>query len=164
MGGSLCARSKINSFITKFASKGTWPWAILGSRSLVPPLGVHLLWLTGKGRRRKVGNGDLGAERWWQGTVEPRWRKNFETKAKELCFWQYWGLNSGPMPWATPPSLFCKGFFQDSISQTICPCWPQTLILLICASWVARITGMSHWCLALFYFLSKMFIMKCFKE
>jgi hypothetical protein len=22
----------------------------------------------------------------------------------------YWGLNSGPIPWATPPALFCDGF------------------------------------------------------
>jgi hypothetical protein len=28
---------------------------------------------------------------------------------------------------------------------TICLGWPQTAVLLISASWVARITGMSHW-------------------
>jgi hypothetical protein len=30
-------------------------------------------------------------------------------------------------------------------SQTICPGWPQTVILLISASQVARSTGVSHW-------------------
>jgi hypothetical protein len=34
--------------------------------------------------------------------------------------------------------------FQDRFSQTICQGWLQTSILLISASWVARITGMSH--------------------
>jgi hypothetical protein len=34
------------------------------------------------------------------------------------------------------------------VSWTICPDWPQTSILLISASQVARIKSMSHWCLA----------------
>jgi hypothetical protein len=25
---------------------------------------------------------------------------------------QYFGLNSGPTPWAIPPALFCEGFFS----------------------------------------------------
>jgi hypothetical protein len=29
--------------------------------------------------------------------------------------------------------------------QTICPGWLWTAFFLISASWVARITGMSHW-------------------
>jgi hypothetical protein len=33
-------------------------------------------------------------------------------------------------------------------SSTVCPSWPQTSILLISASQVARIIGMSHRCLA----------------
>jgi hypothetical protein len=65
-----------------------------------------------------------------------------------IFFLWYWSLNSGPIPWATPPALFCEVFFQDKVSQTICPGWLQTAIFLIYASWVARITGMSHWCLA----------------
>jgi hypothetical protein len=36
------------------------------------------------------------------------------------------------------------GFFQDRILWTIFPDWLQTMILLISASWVARITGVSH--------------------
>jgi hypothetical protein len=37
----------------------------------------------------------------------------------------YWDLNSGPIPWATPPALFCvcNGFFQDRFSGTICLVW-----------------------------------------
>jgi hypothetical protein len=58
---------------------------------------------------------------------------------------QYWGLNSGPAPWATPPVLFRDGFFQDRVSWTICPSWLWTEILLISISWIARITGVSHW-------------------
>jgi hypothetical protein len=59
-------------------------------------------------------------------------------------FWWNWGLNSGPSPWATPPTLFYDRYFQDSVSQTICPGWLWTTILLISASGVARITGVSH--------------------
>jgi hypothetical protein len=40
--------------------------------------------------------------------------------------------------------LFCVGFFWDRVSWTICPGWFQTTMLLISASWVARIIGMSH--------------------
>jgi hypothetical protein len=34
-------------------------------------------------------------------------------------FWQYWDLNPGAIPWATPPFLFCDGFFEDRFSWTI---------------------------------------------
>jgi hypothetical protein len=37
------------------------------------------------------------------------------------------------------------GFFQERVSQTIRTVWLQTVILLISAFQVARITGMSHW-------------------
>jgi hypothetical protein len=40
--------------------------------------------------------------------------------------------------------FFCDGFFWDKVSQTICPGCLWTSILLISASWVARITGVSH--------------------
>jgi hypothetical protein len=41
-------------------------------------------------------------------------------------------------------SPFCSGYFGDGISWNICQCWPQTSILPISASQIARITGMSH--------------------
>jgi hypothetical protein len=50
---------------------------------------------------------------------------------------QYWGLNSGPTTWATPPAHFCDRFFWDWVLQTICLVW---------LSRVARITGVSHQC------------------
>jgi hypothetical protein len=34
------------------------------------------------------------------------------------------------------------------VSWTVCPGWPPTVIALISASQLARITGMSHSCLA----------------
>jgi hypothetical protein len=41
--------------------------------------------------------------------------------------------------------LFCVGYFQDRVSQTICPCWLQTSILLmVSVSQVVRIRGKSH--------------------
>jgi hypothetical protein len=60
-------------------------------------------------------------------------------------FFLYWDLNSGPSPWVTSPALFCDGFFQDGVSWTICLGWLRTMILLISASWVARMIGVSHW-------------------
>jgi hypothetical protein len=44
------------------------------------------------------------------------------------------------------------------VSQTICPGWLETSILLISASWVARITGMSHWHWAQVCFLKAVYI------
>jgi hypothetical protein len=56
-----------------------------------------------------------------------------------------WLLSRYFTTWATSPTLFCVGFFWDTVSQTSCLGWLQTVILLISASWVARIAGMSHW-------------------
>jgi hypothetical protein len=47
-------------------------------------------------------------------------------------------------------SFFCVVFFQDRVSTTICPGWLQTAILLISDTWVARRTGVNHWCPACF--------------
>jgi hypothetical protein len=41
-------------------------------------------------------------------------------------------------------SSFCDGLFWDRVLQTICLGCLRTVILLISASWVARITGVSH--------------------
>jgi hypothetical protein len=38
--------------------------------------------------------------------------------------------------------------FRVRISWTIAQDWLQTLILLMSASWLARIVDVSHWCLA----------------
>jgi hypothetical protein len=51
--------------------------------------------------------------------------------------------------------LFCVGFSRDRVSQTICPSWLQTVILLVSAHQVARITGVSHWRLACIQRISK---------
>jgi hypothetical protein len=67
-----------------------------------------------------------------------------------VLFLWYWGLNSSPTPLATLTALFCDGIFRDRDSLTICLGWLQTRILLISASWVTRITSVSHWCLAIF--------------
>jgi hypothetical protein len=50
-------------------------------------------------------------------------------------------------------SPFCSGYFGDGISWTICPGWLQTMILLISASQVSRIIGMSHQCPAFYLFI-----------
>jgi hypothetical protein len=41
-------------------------------------------------------------------------------------------------------SPFCSGYFGDGISRTICLGWPWISILLILASQIARITGVSY--------------------
>jgi hypothetical protein len=73
-------------------------------------------------------------------------------------FLRCWDLNSWPTPWATPPALFCDVFFQDRVLQTFCLGWLRTSILLVSASWVARITGKSHWHPALAEFLFSLFL------
>jgi hypothetical protein len=92
-----------------------------------------------------------------------RWKREVDRKRRDaedwagrwnskpfffFFFFQFLGLNSGPIPWATPQALFCDGYFRDRVSWTICSGWLWTLILLICASWIARITGVSHRCRA----------------
>jgi hypothetical protein len=39
---------------------------------------------------------------------------------------------------------FCSGYFGDGILQTVCLDWARISILLISASQVARIIGVSH--------------------
>jgi hypothetical protein len=48
-------------------------------------------------------------------------------------------------------SPFLWRVFHDRVSWTILPSWLQIAILLISASWVAGIIGMSHWHPAIFY-------------
>jgi hypothetical protein len=45
---------------------------------------------------------------------------------------------------STSPT-FCDRVFWDRVSWTICPGLVWTVILLISASWVAKITGVGHW-------------------
>jgi hypothetical protein len=47
--------------------------------------------------------------------------------------------------------FFVMDFFEMEVSQTTCLAWHQTSILLISASWVARITAISHQNLAWAY-------------
>jgi hypothetical protein len=51
--------------------------------------------------------------------------------------------------------FFVKGFFWDRVSWTICTGWFQAAILLISASWVARIAGVSYQHLALCSYFSE---------
>jgi hypothetical protein len=53
------------------------------------------------------------------------------------------GLHLEPQHHQAP--LFCAGFFRDRVLQTIWLGWLRTTVLLISVSWVARITGVSHW-------------------
>jgi hypothetical protein len=70
-------------------------------------------------------------------------------------FLQYGGLNWGPAPWATLPVFLCL-VFQDRLFWTVCPGCLWTIILLISASWVAKITGVSHRRLACFWTTQKL--------
>jgi hypothetical protein len=47
--------------------------------------------------------------------------------------------------WATTPVHFALVILEMGVSQTISLGWSQTMILLISASQVATITGVSHW-------------------
>jgi hypothetical protein len=54
------------------------------------------------------------------------------------------GLELRAYTWATPPALLLCWVFQDRVLRTICPGWLRILILLISASWVTRIIGVSR--------------------
>jgi hypothetical protein len=62
---------------------------------------------------------------------------------------QYWGLNSGPSPWATPPALFGEEFFGIGSHELFTWAGFEPWSLMISASWVARITGVSCQCPAI---------------
>jgi hypothetical protein len=66
---------------------------------------------------------------------------------------QYWDLNWGPSPWATPLALFLWGFFQYRVLQTIWLGWLRTgnrpdLCLLSSQDYRHE----THWLLACFSF------------
>jgi hypothetical protein len=70
--------------------------------------------------------------------LSPPQAENFSAHvpfSKVEIFFQYWDLNSGLSPWATPPALFYEGFFEIGSRRTICPglalnCNPPDLCLL----------------------------------
>jgi hypothetical protein len=64
----------------------------------------------------------------------------FELRASTLAMQALYHLRHSTSP------VFGVGYFQDRASWTICPGWLRNAILLISASQVARITGVSHWC------------------
>jgi hypothetical protein len=90
-------------------------------------------------------------ENYWRKVL--KWLYKFLDAGVYFFFLQYRGLNSGPSPWATPPTLVLWRVFWDRVWWTICPGSLQTAILLISASWVARITDVSHGCPALGLYL-----------
>jgi hypothetical protein len=53
-------------------------------------------------------------------------------------------LRTSTLRHSTSP-FFVMGFFQDRVLWTICSGWLWNIILLVSASLVGRITGMSHW-------------------
>jgi hypothetical protein len=59
-----------------------------------------------------------------------------------FCFTEAWTQGLHLEPHHQP--FFVKGFFKMSSHGTICPGWLWTMIFLISASWVARITGVSY--------------------
>jgi hypothetical protein len=67
-----------------------------------------------------------------------------------LFFWWAFELRASHLQsshstaWATPPAHFTLDILEMGVSQTICPGWPQTMILLISAFQEARMTGVSH--------------------
>jgi hypothetical protein len=74
------------------------------------------------------------------------WSHTSSPESRIYFFWCY-GLNSGPIPWATPPHQPCFKVecFQNKLSQTICQGWLQTMFLMISASSVNGTTSMGHW-------------------
>jgi hypothetical protein len=62
-------------------------------------------------------------------------------------------LQSRPsIAWAKPPVHFALVNLEMGVSRTVCLDLPQSAVLLISASQVAWITGVSHQCLARTYY------------
>jgi hypothetical protein len=61
-----------------------------------------------------------------------------------FCFFAVLGFELRAYTLSHSISPFLWRVFQDRVSQIICLGWLWTTILLISASWVARITGMNH--------------------
>jgi hypothetical protein len=61
----------------------------------------------------------------------------------ETGVWTQGFTLANPTTWVAPP-VYCPGYSGDEIWSAICLDCPWTIILLISASQVARITGMSH--------------------
>jgi hypothetical protein len=57
---------------------------------------------------------------------------------------QSWAWTQGLLLEPFHQPYLCEGFFWDRVSWAVCPGWVWTSILLIYASWVARLTGGSH--------------------
>jgi hypothetical protein len=57
--------------------------------------------------------------------------------------------------------FFCDGCFQDRVSQTICLSWLWIMILLISASWVAGITGVTTNTQLVFIYLTEVHCCSC---
>jgi hypothetical protein len=60
-----------------------------------------------------------------------------------FCSTGVWSQSLQLEPFQQP--IFSEGFFQDRVLLAICPGWLRTMILLISASWEARITSMNPW-------------------
>jgi hypothetical protein len=73
-----------------------------------------------------------------------RFRQRFSAQSSSDLFFPWdWSSQSGPLPEVSPePLLWC--LFPVKVSQTICQGWLQAVILLLSASWRARITGVRH--------------------
>jgi hypothetical protein len=86
--------------------------------------------------------------------------KNYELNESNLLtiqpqyffFLQYWDLNSGPTPWATPLAHFCEGFFQDKVFPNYLPGLAWNCDPPVSASWGARIIDVSHQHLTQYFF------------
>jgi hypothetical protein len=66
--------------------------------------------------------------------------------------------------WATPPVHFALISMEMEVSWTICLGWPRPEILLISASQVAKIIGMSCWYPTLSLYIYIFFAQKCFRK
>jgi hypothetical protein len=76
----------------------------------------------------------------WMGI---RYQISFSVIMVFICFWGTGAWTQGLHLESLQQRFFVMAFFWDRVSRTICPGWLWTRILLISASWVARITGMT---------------------
>jgi hypothetical protein len=90
-------------------------------------------------------------QEWVQGIEKKHQLRHQETQVLVHCLLLFFFCSPGA--WTQDlylellhPLYFCEGVFKIESCRTVCLGWPRTTIFLISASWVARITGVSHEC------------------
>jgi hypothetical protein len=106
---------------------------------------------------KKIGKTQLSTVGNWLYIFKKKKTKNIIYLLSFFFFFAVPGLELRAYILSQSTSPFLWWIFWDRVSRTIFPGWLWTTVLLISASWVAKIIGVSHWCPTLIYILTVTF-------